>query len=244
MTDGEPAGLMAFWADIDSGYEPRFLEWHNCEHMPERVSVPGFREGRRYRDLGGLPRYLMMYFTESAGVLGSDAYTERLNHPTPWTRESLGHFRNPSRNVYSVLAEHGRTSPRESPYLISVRFDIAPEADARIRSSIRSALLPGWTALPNVGAGAVLRHRRDRLRHRDGRTRHLRGRTGLAALPASRRMRVSGRRRDRGVAGGVGLPRRESDRRRPGDCARDPRGVPDRLRAAGGMTAMPARPQP
>ena len=151
MTDGEPAGLMAFWADIDSGYEPRFLEWHNCEHMPERVSVPGFREGRRYRDLGGLPRYLMMYFTESAGVLGSDAYTERLNHPTPWTRESLGHFRNPSRNVYSVLAEHGRTSPRESPYLISVRFDIAPEADARIRSSIRSALLPGWTALPDVG---------------------------------------------------------------------------------------------
>ena len=124
MTNGEPAGLMAFWADIDSGYEPRFLEWHNCEHMPERVSVPGFREGRRYCDLGGLPRYLMMYFTESAGVLGSDAYTERLNHPTPWTRESLGHFRNPSRNVYSVLAEHGRTSLREFPYLISVRFDI------------------------------------------------------------------------------------------------------------------------
>ena len=151
MTDGEPGGLMAFWADIDSGYEPRFLEWHNCEHMPERVSVPGFREGRRYRDLGGLPRYLMMYFTESAGVLGSDAYTERLDHPTPWTRESLGHFRNPSRNVYSVLAEHGRTSLREFPYLISVRFDIAPAVDARIRSSIRSALLPGWAALPDVG---------------------------------------------------------------------------------------------
>ena len=151
MTHGEPAGLMAFWADIDSGYEPRFLEWHNCEHMPERVSVPGFREGRRYRDLGGLPRYLMMYFTESAGVLGSDAYTERLNHPTPWTRESLGHFRNPSRNVYSVLADRGQTSLRETPYLISIRFDIAPAADARIRSSIRNALLPEWKALPEVG---------------------------------------------------------------------------------------------
>ena len=151
MTHGETAGLMAFWADIDSGYESRFLEWHNCEHMPERLSVPGFREGRRYRDLGGLPRYLMMYFTESAGVLGSDAYTERLNHPTPWTRESLGHFRNPSRNVYSVLADRGRTSLRETPYLISIRFDIAPAADARIRSSIRNALLPEWDTLPEVG---------------------------------------------------------------------------------------------
>ena len=51
MTRAEPAGLMAFWADIDPDYEMRFLEWHNCEHMPERVSVPGFCEGRRYRGI-------------------------------------------------------------------------------------------------------------------------------------------------------------------------------------------------
>ena len=151
MTNDGPAGLMAFWADIEPDYESRFLEWHNCEHMPERVSVPGFREGRRYRGLDGSPRYLMMYFTEDTGVLASDAYTERLDHPTPWTRESLGHFRNPSRNVYAVLADQGRTTLRESPYLVAVRFDIAPAAEARLRSSIRDALLPEWAALPGVG---------------------------------------------------------------------------------------------
>ena len=151
MTQAEPAGLMAFWADIGPDYETRFLEWHNCEHMPERVSVPGFREGRRYRELGGSSRYLMMYFTDSADVLGSRAYMERLNDPTPWTRESLGHFRNPSRNVYTVLAGHGRTSLREFPYLISIRFDIRPDAHARIRPSIEGGLVPGLTALPHVG---------------------------------------------------------------------------------------------
>ena len=151
MAHDEPTGLMAFWADIDSDYEARFLEWHNCEHMPERVSVPGFREGRRYRELGARPRYLMMYFTEDAGVLGSDGYMERLNQPTPWTRESLGHFRNPSRNVYALVAERGRTSLLEYPYLVAVRFDIAPAADARTESSVHSALVPGWAALPDVG---------------------------------------------------------------------------------------------
>ena len=151
MTQTKPAGLMAFWADIGPDYEARFLEWHNCEHMPERVSAPGFREGRRYRELGGSSRYLMMYFTDSADVLGSRAYMERLNHPTPWTRESLGHFRNPSRNVYTVLAEHGRTSLREFPYLVSIRFDIAPDADARIRPSIKGGLVPGLAALSAVG---------------------------------------------------------------------------------------------
>ena len=151
MAHAEPAGLMAFWADIDRDYEMRFLEWHNCEHIPERVSVPGFREGRRYRHLGDAPRYLMMYLTESAGVLGSDGYLERLDHPTPWTRESLGHFRNPSRNVYTLLAAHGDTSLRESPYLVSIRFDLAPAAESELRTSIRNELLPGWTALPQVG---------------------------------------------------------------------------------------------
>ena len=151
MTHAEPAGLMAFWADIDPDYEMRFLEWHNCEHMPERVSVPGFREGRRYRSIGDAPRYLMMYLTESADVLSSDGYMERLNDPTPWTRESLGHFRRPSRNVYTLLSTCGDTSLRESPYLVSIRFDIAPEAGNRIRSSIRNELLPGWAALPQAG---------------------------------------------------------------------------------------------
>ena len=151
MTRAEPAGLMAFWADIDPDYEMRFLEWHNCEHMPERVSVPGFLEGLRYRAVGETPRYLMMYLTEGAEVLESDAYIERLNHPTPWTRESLGHFRNPSRNVYALLAGRGRTTQRESPYLISVRFDVPPAAERRTRSAIRDRLLPAWAALPEVG---------------------------------------------------------------------------------------------
>ena len=151
MMPDEPAGLMAFWADIDPDYEPRFLEWHNCEHMPERVSVPGFREGRRYRDLGGTPRYLMMYFTENADILGSSAYMERLDHPTPWTRESLGHFRNPSRNVYTALAGHGRASLRAFPYLIAIRFDIAPDAHPRVRPSIERRLVRGLATLPRVG---------------------------------------------------------------------------------------------
>lgn len=151
MAHGEPAGLMAFWADIDLDYELRFLEWHNCEHMPERVSVPGFREGRRYRAIGETPRYLMMYLTDSADVLGSDAYVDRLNHPTPWTRESLRHFRNPARNVYTLLAEQGRTSLRESPYLTAIRFDIAPPAERPMRSSIGTALQPRCAALPDVG---------------------------------------------------------------------------------------------
>ena len=44
--------LMAFWTDIEVGYIPYFQEWHYCEHIPERISIPGFNVGRRYRGMG------------------------------------------------------------------------------------------------------------------------------------------------------------------------------------------------
>ena len=156
MTQAEPAGLMAFWADIGPDYETRFLEWHNCEHMPERVSVPRFPGGpalSRARRLVSLPDDVLH---ENADVLGSRAYMERLNDPTPWTRESLGHFRNPSRNVYTMLAEHGRTSLREFPYLVSVRFDIAPDAVARTDRRSRAGSCRDWPPCPPwAGCGST-----------------------------------------------------------------------------------------
>ena len=54
-------GLMAFWTDIEADYIPYFQEWYNCEHIPERISIPGFNLGRRYRGMGAAKFFLMFY---------------------------------------------------------------------------------------------------------------------------------------------------------------------------------------
>ncbi len=115
---------MAFWADIDAGYTPRFQEWHNCEHIPERISIPGFNVGRRYRGRGDGPDFLMFYETDTASVFASEAYLARLNDPTPWTQESLPHFQNPSRNIYSLAAGAGQVAPIEAAYIHTLRFNV------------------------------------------------------------------------------------------------------------------------
>lgn len=117
-------GLMAFWADIDPEYVLRYQQWHNCEHIPERVSIPGFLEGRRYRSLSNTPHFLMFYRTLSTATLASDAYMTALNAPTPWTREALTHFRNPVRGIYSRIAIAGAPGPFTAPYIISLRLDL------------------------------------------------------------------------------------------------------------------------
>jgi len=37
-------GFMGFWSDIESNYLSSYQEWHNCEHMPERVSIRAMAE--------------------------------------------------------------------------------------------------------------------------------------------------------------------------------------------------------
>lgn len=137
----DASGLMAFWARIDAAYLDRFRQWHNSEHMPERVSIPGFLAGRRYLGHGTNDFFLMMYETRDPAVLASAGYLARLNSPTVWTRETLPHFREPVRNIYRRIATRGTSDLFGAPCLVSVRFN----ADA-----LDGQLVEGLAALPGA----------------------------------------------------------------------------------------------
>ena len=50
-------GVAAIWHDIDAANEADYHHWHCHEHIPERVSVPGFLRGRRFAPVSGSPRF-------------------------------------------------------------------------------------------------------------------------------------------------------------------------------------------
>ena len=131
MTTQDGSGLMAFWARIEDSYLERFRRWHNSEHMPERVSIPGFLAGQRYLGHGTNNFFLMMYETREPAVLGGPDYLARLNAPTAWTRESLPHFRDPARNIYRRLAVQGKSDLFTAPCMVSLRFN-ADAVDASL----------------------------------------------------------------------------------------------------------------
>jgi hypothetical protein len=143
-------GLLAFWADIDSDYVLRFQQWHNCEHMPERLSIPGFLAGRRYHALGDARMFFMFYETEGPEVLRSAGYLAALNRPTPWTRESLQHFRRPLRSGYRKLDEQGEPPALESPYIALYRFNLRDERSDSADVSDAMAWLQALSRAPGV----------------------------------------------------------------------------------------------
>ena len=116
-------GLMVFLAHFEPQHQQAYRQWHNAEHIPERVGIPGFLLGRRYLATDDATRFLMCYDTLGEQVLVSDAYLHALNHPTPWTRQALTWFRNPDRNVYTLLSSRGAAAPSAAPVLAVARFD-------------------------------------------------------------------------------------------------------------------------
>jgi hypothetical protein len=102
------SGALAIWNGIAGEAAEEFYRWHNGEHMPERVGVPGFLRGRRYLSTRAPLDYFTLYETESPATIGSAPYVARLNEPTPWTRRMLPHFRSTVRVGCRVAASHGR----------------------------------------------------------------------------------------------------------------------------------------
>jgi len=147
----ERSGLMAFWARIDAEYLERFRRWHNGEHIPERVSIPGFLAGQRYLAHGTDDFFLMMYETRDPSVLGGPDYLARLNAPTAWTREALPHFREPVRNIYRLLDARGTSDLFAAPCLVSVRFNAA-EADDTLVAKVAALRGVARTRLYEIDA--------------------------------------------------------------------------------------------
>lgn len=110
--------FMAIWSNVRPDMASEWYRWHTEEHMPERVGIPGFLAGRRYDlvdtnlapaapETRRLQHCYMMYEGERLTTFNSDAYLERLNNPTPWTREMAPGFQNFSRGACDLTTTSG-----------------------------------------------------------------------------------------------------------------------------------------
>tara|TARA_R100000935_G_scaffold58902_1_gene99347 strand:+ start:3418 stop:4086 length:669 start_codon:yes stop_codon:yes gene_type:complete len=125
-------GVLAIWNGIAAGKEDEFLHWHVGQHLPERLSVPGFLRARRYVSLDGDPRYFNFYEVRDVNVLTSPAYLERLNNPTDWTQAVVPHFTQTSRTLCNVVASkgHGCGGVVEAVRIDADHQDLLPLVDA------------------------------------------------------------------------------------------------------------------
>ena len=116
------SAVLVNWGGIVKSKEKEYNEWHSKEHMPERISLPGFLRGLRAVGISGTDlnhKYFMMYEAEQKEVFVSTKYLERLNNPTEWTKEILSNYLSPSRTICSVISSK---SIGIGTFLSTIRF--------------------------------------------------------------------------------------------------------------------------
>lgn len=153
MLAGE--GAIAIWNGITAEGRADFYAWHLHEHMPERVGIPGFVRGRRYRAAGTdtAPEFFTLYETLTFEVTQGVDYLNRLNAPSPWTRKATAHFRTTTRSLARVLATFG-VGP--GGILLTLRFDVS-EAQAEAERGQIAKLLIEIARLPEITGAHLLR---------------------------------------------------------------------------------------
>ena len=116
------SAVLVNWGGIIPDKEEDYNQWHSKEHMPERISLPGFLRGYRAMGIEGTNlnhKYFMMYEAKNKEVFVSKEYLDRLNNPTKWTKEILSNYISPSRTICSVISSK---SVGSGNFILTVRF--------------------------------------------------------------------------------------------------------------------------
>ena len=126
-----PTGILALWNDCKIGEELLYEKWYQGEHLHDRVSIPGFKLGRRHKSVDGTPKYFTYYETTSAEVLFSEAYLHQLDNPSMLTREVMrGVFINVSRTVCRCIH---RVGEMQGSHVITARSG-TPENEDNLKT--------------------------------------------------------------------------------------------------------------
>jgi hypothetical protein len=145
-------GAMLLWFDIAPEAVVEHDHWHTHEHLPERLSIPGFKRGTRWIAASGSPRYFVMYEVADVGVLASQHYLERLDHPTPWTAKMMPAYRGMTRGLCAVTASSGLGVGHAA---LSIRLAPAPGRQTAVREWLTNRL-PALCSRPGLVSAHLL----------------------------------------------------------------------------------------
>lgn len=146
-------GAAVMWHEVRPEAKADYYEWHNREHMPERVGIPGFRRGRRYMAVDGQPKFFILYETDSAATLTGADYQLRLNHPTPLTRRNSALLMNASRSLCRVAVSLGTA---QGGFIMTLRYDVAQGREEEHRHVLAHDILPLLADRPGISGAHLL----------------------------------------------------------------------------------------
>ena len=148
MTDG----LFLAYSDPGSVPEAEFHDWYDNEHLPARLTVPGFASAARYQAADGLkPPWLAVYEIEP-GTLDSPAYKALYAHNSDREKSILARLATLERREYELISDE-RPAARPSadgpaPAILAVSMSVPAGTEDDMTAWYTQEHIPMLLAVP------------------------------------------------------------------------------------------------
>ena len=145
----EIGSVSIMWTEIPEAIAYDLNEWYDREHVRNRVDVPGYIWGKRYKAVHGGPSYMAVYATEGPHVQAGDDFLQVVTNPTLGETRFAPHFYNSIRMMCDVTASVGDSEGGIAGFLTLTPKDGAAE---ELRTHVVETVLPALVAHHGVVA--------------------------------------------------------------------------------------------
>lgn len=140
-------GILGLWFDVAPEDTDEFYEWHNREHMPERLGNAGFRSGRRFVAVNAPKQFFVLYETNSPETVSGPEYMHNVRFRSPWSAKLT--LRNNSRAIFRVLTSLGSG---QGGSILSLRYQVQEGREEEQRRLLAHNLLPQLADEPGIAS--------------------------------------------------------------------------------------------
>ena len=147
-------GLLLTMTEPPPQMEEEFNAWYDSEHLPERLSIPGFASARRWVDPQaplGSGKYLATYELDSPQILQTPEYLAHVGeHFTPWSRRCLSRCLLFRRWACAQIFPGDAAPSTEASALFLACGDVPAEHESEFTRWYDTEHLPLLCAVPGV----------------------------------------------------------------------------------------------
>jgi hypothetical protein len=160
-------GILIAAMDFSAVAEDEFNDWYDTEHLPERLSVPGFLNAERWIGIANPRTSVALYDLDTVKVLHSNAYLRvGGTNGSPWTKRVTGQCKSLIRLEGEQVKPGDKLAPvGAAAAILMISMNVEREHEAEFNAWYNEEHLDALAGVPGVlsarryrGSGATQRY--------------------------------------------------------------------------------------